>query len=362
MSIRGQEEKRAIHQLLSVFDATDAQGHLALLLRKIFRRWGYRSEIFAGTAVPGRQSGILPAQSLLKGDSPSDLLLYHASINSPVGELFRRSARKQILIYHNITPARFFFGFDLFTYLECRKGRRGLPGFIPTCDLALADSSFNAHELLVLGFSRVELFPFPLDPTRLEGSADPGVLRRYGEDEVSTILFVGRLAPNKRQEDILLAFSYFQRLYRPDSRLILVGPDNFPEYRRFLDGRVRDLALENVIITGTVSLEELRAYYRSADLFLCLSEHEGFCLPLLESFYYRIPVVAYAAGAVPETLGGAGVILNEKRPLEIAALLNRVLIDTELKAKLLAGQDRRLAEIGRYDYEGRLRHCLRDLL
>ncbi len=351
----------AIHQLLSVFDETDAQGHMALLLREIFRRWGYHSEIYAGLAVPGRFNGILPARSLTKEGSPSDLLLYHASISSSVGEIFLRSSRKQVLIYHNITPARFFLDYDLFTYLECLKGRRELPRFIPTCNLALADSSFNAGELHTLGFPRVELLPFPLDRSRLDGPADPTVLRRY-EDGIPTILFVGRLAPNKRQEDILSVFSLFRKFFHPVARLVLVGPDNLPDYRSFLESRVRDLGLTNVEITGKVSPEKLRAYYRAADLFLCLSEHEGFCVPLLESLYYRIPVIAYNAGAVAETLGGTGILLTEKRPLEIAALMNRILSDKELKEKLLAGQDRRLAEVERYDYEGHLRKCLYDLL
>ncbi|MDP8213599.1 MAG: glycosyltransferase family 4 protein [Candidatus Euphemobacter frigidus] len=352
----------AIHQLLSVFDESDAQGHMALLLRGIFSRWGYRSEIFAGITAPGSNTAALPATRLPGDDSPADLLLYHASINSDVGELFRSSAGKQVLIYHNITPAEYFLKYDLFTYLECLKGRRGLSGFIPTCDLALADSSFNAAELRSLGFPRVELLPFPLNETRLDGRADSSILRRYGKDNRANVLFVGRLAPNKKQEDILSVFYYFQVVFRPDARLILVGPDNVPNYTKFLKRRIQELGLRNVIITGKVTPEELRAYYRVADLFLCLSEHEGFCVPLLESFYYRIPVVAYAAGAVPETLGGAGVLLNEKNPLKIASLLNRILNDENLMTKLLATQKRRLDQIKKFNYEEHLQQCLRSLI
>lgn len=353
----------AIHQLLSVFDESDAQGHMALLLRDIFSRWGYRSEIFAGITAPGRNTAALPAERLPGDESPADLLLYHASINSNVGKLFRSSAGKQVLIYHNITPAEYFLKYDLFTYLECLKGRRGLTGFIPTCDLALADSSFNADELKDLGFPRVELIPFPLDQSRLDGLADPAILRRYGgEEDIPTILFVGRLAPNKKQEEILSVFHCFQTLFQPDARLVLVGPEHIPDYSDFLRHRIRDLCLKNVIITGKVSPEELRAYYRSADLFLCLSEHEGFCVPLLESLHYRIPVIAYAAAAIPETLGSAGVLLNEKNPLKIASLLNRILSNEDLKTRLLANQDRRLEQIKQFNYEEHLKQCLRPLL
>lgn len=348
----------AVHQLLSVFDPDDAQGHLALYLRSIFSGWGRRSEIYAGSADVGGEFRIRPAADLIADDPPGGILIYHASINSPVGEIFRRSRCRQVLLYHNITPARYFIGYDLFTYLECLQGRRGLSAFIPTCDLALADSNFNVAELTALGFPRVEHLPFPLDKARLAGPAlSPAV--PGGERERSpAVLFVGRLAPNKRQEDILEVFYYFQKRYSPGARLFLVGPGHLPAYREFLAARVAKLRLEGVKITGKVSREELRGYYRSADLFLCLSEHEGFCLPLLESFYYRLPVVAFAAAAVPETLGGAGVLLEEKNPPRVAALIHRILTERALKEKILAGQDRRLQEIGRVDYEARLRQCL----
>ncbi len=351
-----------IHQLLSVFDPEDAQGHQALYLRKIFSGWGFRSEIYAGSAAGGSGFDIRPAADLEADDSPGGILIYHLSINSPVGEIFRRSRRRQVLIYHNITPARFFLAYDLFTYLECLQGRRGLAAFAPTCDLALADSSFNAGELTALGFSRVVHLPFPLELGRLEGPAIPPAALGGGNDRGPVILFVGRLSPNKRQEDILEVFYSFQKTYAPDARLLLVGPGHLPAYREFLEERIAGWGLKGVEITGKVTRDELRGCYRAADLFLCLSEHEGFCLPLLESFYYRLPTVAYAAGAVPETLGGAGVLIAEKRPPRVAALLNRILADRELRDKIVAGQDRRLEEIKSFAYEESLRQSLQPLL
>ncbi len=349
---------KAIHQLLTVFDPSDAQGHMALLLRDIFSRWGYGSEIFSGINSPGIDIKARMAEELPETNNPDDILIYHASINSNVSEIFRRSNWKQVLIYHNITPAEYFLGYDLFTYLECLKGRRELGKFIPTCDLALADSTFNADELKSLGFPRVELLPFPFDGSRLDGTADPAIIGKYSEEERPTILFVGRLAPNKKQEDILTAFYYFQTIYQSGARLVLVGPDNIPEYSDFLRDRVEELGLEDVTITGKVSPEELRAYYRSADIFLCLSEHEGFCVPLLESLYYHLPVVAYPAGAVPETLGGSGVLIHKENPLKIAALLNRILTNPDLQADLLRGQDKRIQEVINFNYEETLRSRL----
>jgi L-malate glycosyltransferase len=349
---------RAIHQLLSVFDPADAQGHMALLLRDIFSRWGYDSDIFTGINAPGIEIKAQMANDLPENNNPDDLLLYHASINSDVGEIFRQSRQKQVLIYHNITPADYFLSYDLFTYLECLKGRRELGKFVPTCGLALADSTFNADELKSLGFPQVELLPFPFDRSRLDGPADTAIIRKYGEENRPAILFVGRLAPNKKQEDILSAFYYFQTIYQPGARLVLVGPDNIPEYSDLLRQRIGELGLKDVAITGKVSPEELRAYYRSADIFLCLSEHEGFCVPLLESLYYHIPVVAYAAGAMPETLDSSGVLIHRKDPLQIAALLNHILTDPNLRAELIRGQDQRLQRAIDFNYEETLRSHL----
>lgn len=333
---------------------------MALLLRDIFSRWGYDSEIFTGLNAPGIEIEAQLAEDLPENDNPDDILLYHASINSYVGDIFRRSSQKQVLIYHNITPADYFLDYDLFTYLECRKGRRGLGKFIRTCDLALADSTFNADELKFLGFPRVELLPFPFDQSSLDGPADYAIIQRFREDNQPTILFVGRLAPNKKQEDILSAFYYYQTIYKPEARLVLVGPDNIPEYSDFLRHRIGRLGLKNVTITGKVSPEELRAYYRSADIFLCLSEHEGFCVPLLESLYYHIPVVAFAAGAVSETLDGSGVLIQRKDPLQIASILNHILTDPDLNAKLIRGQDKRLSRAMHFNYEEALRTRLLD--
>jgi glycosyltransferase involved in cell wall biosynthesis len=353
---------KAIHQLLAVFDEADAQGAQALILQRIFRSWGFNSKIFAGISAPGHKNKIFPAVQLdLPGD-PEELLIFHYSIGSPVGELFRRSFRSQVLIYHNITPATFFRDYDELTFLECQKGRRQLNRFVSSCGLALADSSFNAAELKAVGFNRVEVLPLPLDENRLRGSVDPVILSNYGRDARSNLLFVGRLVPNKKQEDILLTFHFFQTLFQPDSRLFLVGPDHIPAYTRTLRKQIDDLKIKNTFITGKVSWKKLRAYYRTADLFLCLSEHEGFCVPLIESLYYKIPIVAYAAGAVTETLGESGILLREKKPLQIAGLIHRILNDNKLKSKILKGQQRRLEQLQRFHFEDKLKEYLQPFI
>lgn len=349
----------SIHQLLAVFDEADAQGHMAVFLQNIFRGWGLDSKIFAGIINPGQKSEVFPADTLETPGDPSEILILHYSISSPVGGLFRRTFRNQVLIYHNVTEADFFRGWDDLTFVECRKGRNALRDYIPTCDLALGVSAFNAAELAALGFERVGVLPFPFDERRLEGPADASLVNTFGKGDRNNLLFVGRLSPNKKQEDVIRVFYYFQKFYNPDSRLFLVGASHIPAYYRALCDFKDRLGLREVYLTGKVTGEELRAYYRIADLFLCLSEHEGFCVPLMECFHYKIPVVAYAAAAVPQTLAGAGILLAEKNPVPTAGLLDRVLKDEKLKKSIIDSQNRRLEQIRDFPFEEKLKEYLR---
>ena len=353
--------KPSVHQILAVFDEADAQGHMALLIRKILRNRGIDSEIYAGIINPGNDLGVLPAERLAMPGDPEDTLIHHYSINSPVGEIFRRTFRRQVLIYHNVTEAGFFRGWDNFTYFECRKGRRALKDYIPTCDLALGVSAFNASELEKLGFDRVGVLPFPFDEARLEGPVDEDLLRKIS-GRGPNILFVGRITPNKKQEDVLKVFYCFQKLFRPEANLFFVGSSHIPSYSGALERMKEILGLDRAYFTGKVTWEEMRAYYRGANLFLCLSEHEGFCVPLMEAFHYGVPVIAYRAAAIPETMGGAGILLEEKNPVRIAALLDRVLNDEKLKKAVTDGQKDRLLEFTRVPFEEKLDRFLRTLI
>lgn len=353
---------KQIHQLLAVFDEADAQGSMALFLQDIFKRWGWNSNIYAGNTAPGQKSKVLPAGALPFPGDPSEILIFHYSIDSPAGEIFRKSSRSRILIYHNITPADFFRGYDDLTYLECRKGRAELKKFIPACDLALADSDFNASELTGIGFPRVKVLPFPLDKRRLEGPSQGRVRRNFGKGDRTNLLFVGRLAPNKKQEDILRVFYYYQKYFNPASRLFLIGAPHIRSYDRALHRLKDSLGLNEAYFTGKISWDELRAYYRIADLFLCLSEHEGFCVPLLESLYFNIPIIAYRAAAIPEILGGRGILLEKKEPLKIACLIDRILSDKKLKNEILDGQKQRLAQLQQFPFEEKLKGYLQTFL
>jgi glycosyltransferase involved in cell wall biosynthesis len=175
------------------------------------------------------------------------------------------------------------------------------------------------------------------------------------DDEKTNFLFVGRIIPNKRFEDLIKVFHVYQKYIDPNCRLLLVGESK--GFERYFDALVRtmdELELKDVVFTGHVDTDDLAAYYQLADLFLCLSEHEGFCVPLIEAFRFGVPVMAFEAGAVPETLGGAGILIREKRLDEIAEMAHLLVHDSSLREKVVAGQDRVLEAMDQRDDEGLL--------
>lgn len=348
----------SIHQLLEVFDEADAQGLMALRLRGVFRRWGFASEIFAGV-VSSRRSEVLSLPDLEQPGHHEDILIFHYSIGAGAVDGFLRTLRRQVIVYHNVTPAEYFEGWDARAARQCRQGRKDLSRLLPACDLALAVSRFNAAELAALGFPRVAVLPFPVDFGRFEGESGRG-----GDgNNRPTILSVGRIVPNKRPEEVIRAFYCLRQHYRPDARLILAGAAHLPTYSAALGRLVDELWLGGSIrFTGKVSPKELTACYREANLFLCLSDHEGFGVPLLEAMRCGVPVIAFAAGAVPETIKNAGILIDRKDPLEIAALMNRLLSDQPLRAAVLESQSRRIKEFTAYPYEEKLRQALMPLM
>ncbi len=293
---------------------------------------------------------------------PGNILIFHTAIGSPLASYFAGGPDRKLLIHHNITPARFFAPWDREVAYLAHQARRQLEEMAGVVSAALADSLFNARELTALGYPEPEVIPLIFDWERLSGPVDESIPERY-RDSRRNLLFVGRVAPNKKQEDLLWIFHYYQKYFNPDSRLFLVGDDRqFPAYTRALVRLARDLNLRDVVFTGKVNPEALRAYYRASSLFLCMSEHEGLGVPLVESLFYRIPVVAFDAGAVSSTLGEAGILVREKRPLRIAGLVHRILTDDNLRETVIRGQDKQLEYFKRFPYREKWEAVINRLL
>jgi glycosyltransferase involved in cell wall biosynthesis len=341
---------RQVHQLLAALSYGDAISNEALAIQKHLRATGFASDIFAEKVHPRMTHLARPLHEYETVSGPETVCLFHFSIGSASGRLIYHAKDRLVAIYHNITPARFFLGFHSHLLGLCYHGRRELEAFAPRTELALGDSEYNRQELEAAGFARTGVLPIVLDLDAYRRPPSPVVERLYGDGRTN-LLFVGRIIPNKRIDDLIRVFAVYKRNLDPKARLLLVGDDRGQEkYFDRLQEMVRHLRLDDVVFTGQVDDDDLFAYYQVSHLFLCLSEHEGFCVPLQEAMHFGLPVVAYDAGAVRETLRGGGVLLGEKRPEVVAELAHRLLTDGALRARVLAGQDRAIREVGETDF------------
>jgi len=343
-----------VHQVLASLGYGDAIGNHVLGIQRVLVAAGFESEIIVETADPRLEAGTLDYRDALTELDPADLLLHHFSIGSRASRTAFALPNPMALVYHNITPPEYFVGVHPWLARQCFHGRRELLPYRHRVDLALGVSEFNRRELAALGFDPTGVLPVVPDFSHLDHAPDARVLDAYDDDRTN-VLFVGRLIPNKRPDRIIKAFHAYQRLCDPDARLILAGSyAQFENYLAQLHALVARLGTRNVHIVGQVSNEELTALYDVADLFLCASEHEGFCVPLIEAFYKRVPVLAYAAAAVPDTLDGGGVLFHSRDPIDIASLMEAVLSDEPYETQILAAQDAALDRLLARDFAATL--------
>jgi glycosyltransferase involved in cell wall biosynthesis len=278
-----------------------------------------------------------------------DLTILHFALPSPMTDALARLPGGRILQYHNVTPAAFFAPYDPALFRLALLAREELATLAGRVDLALGVSDYNRRELESLGFARTDVLPLAVDTSRVTGQTERPSLDRMLDDELVNFLFVGRIAPNKKIEDHIKLAEHYKRYIDSYYRFIFVGRyDAVPRYYSTIRALMSDFRLldERFVFTGQVPNEELAAYYQHAAVYISLSEHEGFCAPLLEAMAADVPVLAYAAAAVPETLGGAGVQFAPKDLEYAAELLGALAFDDDLRAKVLAGQRRRLADFG----------------
>jgi len=343
-----------VDQVLATLGYGDAIGHEALGIQRALRAAGYVSDIFVETADPRVESMTRIYREMPGVVGSDDLLIHHFSIGSRASRTAFALPARMVLVYHNITPPGYFVGVHKELVRQCFHGRRELTAYVPRCDLALGDSEYNRQELEALGFEPTGILPVVPDFSHLDVPPDRMLAGRF-DDDWTNILFVGRVIPSKRFDDLIRAFHAYKTRFNPRSRLLLVGAHSgFERYLAQLYHLIGTLRTPDVHLVGHVSDEELTAFYDCADLFLCASEHEGFCVPLVEAFYKGVPVVARAAAAVPATMDGAGVLYETRDPREVAALMHAVLDDPDLGDRLIAGQDAALERLRGRDFAGTL--------
>lgn len=354
--------QKQAHQFVTALSYGDAIGDYTLEMQEILRRNGYQSEIFSEIVHPKMAKHVKPLHEYELHESDDTLMVVHFSIGSELGNILPHFKGKKMLIYHNITPHQWFLDINSLLAYQCLVGRKQLEILRDFCPVALADSEYNRQELESLGFRQTGVLPIRLNLSRFDGTPDPFTLKTY-DDNRTNIIVVGRIIPNKKLEDCIRVFAYYQKFINPLSRLIFIGLWNgFESYYHGLRRMVNDYRLQEVIFTGHTAFEELLAYYRTAGVLLMMSEHEGFCVPLLEAFYMKVPVVAWSSCAIPYTAGNGGILLEETKDYAAAAeMLNRVVTDQELRRKILEAQTAQLHVQDTFPFEQTLLKALEDL-
>jgi L-malate glycosyltransferase len=353
-----------IHQWVPAAHRGDAIGDSARAVRGMLRAMGHESDIFALTIDDDLRGDILPFAA---GDATrGEVTIFHFALPSPMtGAFAALTGAKKILQYHNITPASFFAPYDPGLFRLAALGRQELAALAGRVDLALGDSEFNRQELESLGFERTGVMPIAVNTARITDAPPRPALERILCDGLINILFVGRIVPNKKIEDHIRLAEMYKRYVDSYYRFIFVGRyDGLPRYYSQVRALIEQYEMlpERFWFTGPVPDEDLAAFYRWSDAYVSLSEHEGFCVPLVEAMAADVPVVAYAAGAVPETLGGAGILFAPK-DLEVAAeLLGSVVYDRDVRARVLEGQRRRLQDFAPARIEAKLKETLAPFL
>jgi glycosyltransferase involved in cell wall biosynthesis len=325
----------------------DAIGDSARRVRDLLRSMGHESELYALTIDDDLRHEVRPFADAAA--QQGQLTIFHYALPSPMTEAFASLDGGRVLQYHNVTPASYFAPYDPALFRLAALGRDELATLAGRVDLALGDSEYNRQELDALGFGRTGVFPIAVDTSRITQAVDRPALDALLDDRFVNFLFVGRIAPNKKIEDIIRLAEFYKRYVDAYYRFIFVGRfDVVPRYYSMIRALMTEYRFlnERFVFTGAVSDEELAVYYRHAAVYISMSEHEGFCVPLVEAMAADVPVLAYAAAAVPDTLGGAGVQFAPKDLEYVAELLGALAFDDGLRARVIAGQRRRLADFG----------------
>jgi len=328
-----------VNQWVPAAHQGDAVGDNARTLQRLFREWGHEGQLYALTVDRGLENEVRSWHA--GGWRDADVTILHFAVPSPMTSALKTLPGVRLLHYHNVTPAHFFAPFDPGIAGMTIRGRRELSTLVGHVDLALGVSEFNRSELEALGFSQTGVLPIAVDGQRLRSLPARPSLEALLQDGLVNVLFVGRVAPNKKIEDHVRLAEHYKRYVDSYYRFIFVGRyDAVPRYYSAVQALIAEYQIrpDRFWFTGPVPDEELAVYYRNAHAYVSLSEHEGFCVPLIEAMNMDVPVLAYSAAAVPETLGGAGVCFAPKDLEHAAELLGSLVYDAPFRTAVIERQ------------------------
>jgi len=352
-----------VHQLTQGFSRGDATSNMALKIREVLHGLGHTSSrIFSLQQHIGPEEGERCSghEEHAQYSGPDSVLLYHYGNASPLSDYFASVPDRKVLVFHNVTPPEYFRALFPDTAQKLEHARDDLQRLSACTDLCCGISRFNLSGLDHLSFRETMLFPAWIDEAQLAIPPAQNVMRQYADNYIN-LVFVGRVAPNKKIEDLLVTFHCLKTDGgQRNIRLFVVGSYVGTElYQAYLLSLCRRLGLADVVFTGHVSQAELNAYYTLADAFVCASEHEGFCIPIIEAAHFGVPVFAYDIPGVRETLGGCGVLFNRRDFRRGAATIRRVLEDPGLKHAIVEKQGKRLADFDESHVKERVAEILR---
>jgi glycosyltransferase involved in cell wall biosynthesis len=344
-----------IDQLVPAFHRGDAIGDTAYHLKLFFLSQDFHSDIYCLTRDSDLEEESKLFDSFAAPD-PRDITILHFALSSPLTPAFIKLASQKVMIYHNITPHTYFEGFSQEMVRISRLGREELKSLSSHVELSLADSEYNRQELTAMDFEKTAVFPLFIDYKKYEKPPSRFMYELFNDERVN-ILFVGRIVPNKRIDVLIKVLFYFKKYISPLVRLIVVGKTtSLPKYYESLIRLADEFYLkpEEINFTGHIPDEEMFALYKASDVFLSLSEHEGFGLPFVESMIFDLPIIAYKSTAVPYTVGDSGVLINDNESVDkIGELVHLVAYDEALRKTILKSQRKQLekyrsADLGKF--------------
>lgn len=332
-------------QILPTLSFGDAVGNDTLAIKNILKERGYETQIYAENIDQRLPKGSAISFEKIEYIKSDDIVIYHLSTGSKINHWIKTIKCKKICIYHNITPPHFFRDYSANLTQLCENGLQEVKDLKDTFDCVWVDSEFNKQDLIKMGYHcPIKVLPILIAFEDYKKQPNKKILSKYN-DEYVNILFLGRVAPNKKQEDVIRAFDCYNKNYNSKSRLFLVGSYRGMEnYYARLKEYVKRINNSNIYFTGQIKFDEILAFYELANVFLCMSEHEGFCVPLVEAMYFNTPIVAYDSCAIKYTLGGSGILLDNKNPMETAGVINYLINDELLNNTIVKNQRERLAD------------------
>lgn len=350
-----------IHQFVPMLHRRDAVGSHALGLRDLLRCRGISSEIYVEIEDPETATETRPAATFAAHAERGDVLVYQFATASDLAAWLVRRHEPLVVEYHNLTPPEHFVPWDTGLVRHQLRAREELGSLAERSALGIAMSDVSRRDLAAAGFEATEVVP-PIARVITDAKASAALPARSPRRAGARWLSVGRLAPNKAVEDAVAALLTYRMLYDREASLLVVGRPSLPSYAEALRCFVAELGLADAVrFAGNLDDEHLDAAYAEADVLVVASEHEGYCLPIVEAMGRGLPVVAYREGAVPEVLGDAGILLDTKEPLALAEAVWGLQTDGQRRDRLVAAGRARLPELGLAEAGARRLELLADV-